>query len=241
MASGLGSDRLGADELGPDPDRSEAAGRARLPAAVRKHLGLHLRAAYRERITPEPTTRLRELIEQLQTVLDSRPGVSDTAFRDGLTAALPALQAFAHSLAGNLGRAEDLVQETLLKAWANQERFTLGTNLNAWLFTILRNQFYSECRKHRREVEDVNGVMAGQLIEPAAQEHGSDLQVVFSHMARLPPLQREALLLVGAQGMTYEAAAEVMGCQTGTVKSRVSRARAYLFERLELPSASLSA
>ncbi|MEQ4598707.1 MAG: sigma factor-like helix-turn-helix DNA-binding protein, partial [Methylobacteriaceae bacterium] len=91
------------------------------------------------------------------------------------------------------------------------------------------------------EVEDVDGVMAGQLVALAAQEHGSDLQVVLSYIARLPAPQREALLLVGAQGLTYEAAAEVMGCQTGTVKSRVSRARSYLMERLSMPSTKVPA
>lgn len=131
------------------------------------------------------------------------------------------------------------MQETVLKAWANQGRFVPGTNLKAWLFTILRNHFYTELRKHRREVEDVDGVMAGRQVALAAQEHGSDLQVVMSHIAQLPAPQREALLLVGAQGMTYEAAAEVMGCQIGTVKSRVSRARSYLIERLGTPSTNV--
>jgi RNA polymerase sigma factor (sigma-70 family) len=136
------------------------------------------------------------------------------------------------SLIPDSGRADDLVQETVLKAWANQERFVSGTNLKAWLCTILRNQFYTEYRKRRREVEDADGAAAAQLIAPAAQEHGSDLRVLWSHIAKLPTLQREALLLVGAQGLTYEAAADVMGCQTGTVKSRVSRARAFLVESL---------
>lgn len=81
-------------------------------------------------------------------------------------------------------------------------------------------------------MEDADGAAAAQLIAPAAQEHGSDLRVLWSHIAKLPTLQREALLLVGAQGLTYEAAADVMGCQTGTVKSRVSRARASLIESL---------
>jgi RNA polymerase sigma-70 factor (ECF subfamily) len=107
-----------------------------------------------------------------------------------------------------------------------------GTNLKAWLCTILRNQFYTEIRKRRREVEDADGAMAAEMIAPAAQEHGSDLQTVWQYIDRLPPLQREALLLVGAQGLTYEAAAEVMGCEVGTVKSRVSRARALLAEKL---------
>jgi RNA polymerase sigma-70 factor (ECF subfamily) len=231
-ARGLGPVRL---------DRRTAAGSATLPRTVRTHLGRQLQAAYGGLVACDPPQPLLDLIQVLEGTLASRADACNAAFRDGLTAALPALQAFAQSLTGNSARADDLVQEALLKAWANQNRFVPGTNLKAWLFTILRNQFYSECRKQRREVEDVDGTIAGQLIAPAAQEHGSDLQVVLSHMARLPALQREALLLVGAQGLTYEAAAEVMGCQTGTVKSRVSRARAYLFERLQTPSALVSA
>lgn len=214
---------------------------AKLTVAVRQHLGTQLQAAYRELVASDPPRHLLDLIQVLENALASRADACSAAFRNGLTAALPALQAFAQSLAGNQARADDLVQEALLKAWANQDRFVPGTNLKAWLFTILRNQFYSECRKQKREVEDVDGTIAGQLVAPAAQEHGSDLQVVLSHMARLPALQREALLLVGAQGLTYEAAAAIMGCQTGTVKSRVSRARAYLFERLATPTALVPA
>ncbi len=227
MASGLGPVRA---------DRRDAAAPATLPPDVRTHLGVQLQVAYLELVPSDPPEQLLGLIRTLEGRLASRAGARDAAFRDGLMATLPALLAFAQSLAPNPGRADDLVQEALLRAWANQDRFVPGTNMKAWLFTILRNQFYSECRKHRREVEDVDGTIAGQLIAPAAQEYGSDLQVVLAHMARLPALQREALLLVGAQGLTYEAAAEIMGCQTGTVKSRVSRARAYLIERLDTPS-----
>ena len=128
----------------------------------------------------------------------------------------------------NAAAADDLVQETLLKAWANQGRFEPGSNLKAWLCTILRNHFYTECRKRRREVEDADGVLAGQVQAPAAQEASSDLRRVGQHLAKLSPAMREALLLVAAQGLTYEAAAELMGCQVGTVKSRVNRARSAL-------------
>jgi len=149
---------------------------------------------------------------------------------------LPGLRAFAMSLIPNEARADDLVQETLLKAWAKQEQFVPGTNLKAWLCTILRNQLYTEIRKRKREVEDADGAMAAQMTAPAAQEHGSDLRTIWQHISRLPALQREALLLVGAQGLTYEAAAEVMGCEVGTVKSRVSRARTLLAARLGMVS-----
>lgn len=223
IASGLGPSR---------PGRSNAAGAAGLPVAIQQHLGLQLRLAYRDLIDAEPPQNWGDLTRSLDHALAALTNGRSAHFRAGLTAALPALQAFAQSLAGNPARADDLVQETVLKAWANQERFVPGTNLKAWLFTILRNHFFSERRKHRREVEDVDGVMAGRMVVLAPQEHGADLHVVLSHIARLPAPQREALLLVGAQGLTYEAAAEVMGCQTGTVKSRVSRARACLMEQL---------
>lgn len=214
---------------------------ATLPQAVRHHLGMHLQAAYGALVADDPPDdHLLGLLASLDGVLASRADACSAAFREGLMKALPALQTYAHSLTGNTARADDLVQEALLKAWANQARFEPGTKLMAWLFTILRNQFYSDCRRQRREVEDIDGTIAGQLITPAPQEHGSDLQVVLAHMARLPAVQREALLLVGAQGLTYEAAAEIMGCQTGTVKSRVSRARAYLYEHLAATSDSAS-
>ena len=120
------------------------------------------------------------------------------------------------------------MQETLLKAWANRHRFEPGSNLKAWLCTILRNQFYTECRKRKREVEDADGAFAAKVVALAAQEASSDLRRVWQHLGKLPPAQREALVLVAAQGMTYEAAAALIGCQVGTMKSRVSRARAFL-------------
>lgn len=94
--------------------------------------------------------------------------------------------------------ADDLVQETLLKAWKNQDRFEPGSNLQAWLCTILRNQFYTDIRKRKREVEDADGTMAGQMVASAAQEANSELQQVKQHLL-LPAAMREALLLVGAQ------------------------------------------
>lgn len=231
LASGLDPVRL---------DRRTTAEPAALPLAVRRHLMTQLQVAYYGLVASDPPQHLLDLVGNLDIALTSRADACGADFRKGLMAALPALQTYAQSLTGSAARADDLVQEALLKAWANQDRFVPGTKLKAWLFTILRNHFYSECRRQRREVEDVDGTIAGQLTTPAPQEFGSDLQVVLSHMARLPAAQREALLLVGAQGMTYEAAAEVMGCQTGTVKSRVSRARAYLSEHLAIPSAGAS-
>ncbi|MEQ4598940.1 MAG: sigma factor, partial [Methylobacteriaceae bacterium] len=154
-----------ASGLGPvcsDPEGK--AGAARLPFAVQKHIGAQLQATYLEIVVSGAPQHLLDLTRVLESALAPLASERDAAFRAGLTAALPALQVFAQSLAGSAARADDLVQEAVLKAWANQDRFVPGTNLKAWLFTILRNHFYTERRKHRREVEDVDGVMAGQLV-----------------------------------------------------------------------------
>ncbi|WP_144761410.1 sigma-70 family RNA polymerase sigma factor [Methylobacterium dankookense] len=210
-----------------------AAHAAALTASVRDHLGAQLRETYALLIEERPA-HLVALIERLTTLLDGQDAASEARFGQDLIEVLPALRAFALSLAVSPARADDLVQETLLKAWANRNRFQPGTNFTAWLFTILRNQFYSEIRKHRREVEDVDGAAASALVCLPDQVDHIALQNVWATMAKLPAAQREALILVGAQGLTYEAAAAVIGCQTGTVKSRVSRARAWLAEALGL-------
>jgi RNA polymerase sigma-70 factor (ECF subfamily) len=127
-------------------------------------------------------------------------------------------------------RADDLVQETLMRAIANIDRFQPGTNMQAWLFTILRNLFHSEYRKRRREVEDADGKYAAALsVQPDQLPH-LDFEDLQKALARLPHDQREALLLVGASGFSYEQAAEICGCAVGTIKSRVNRARNRLAE-----------
>jgi RNA polymerase sigma-70 factor, ECF subfamily len=153
-----------------------------------------------------------------------------------MLAAVPSLRAFAISLTGNLDRADDLVQETFLRAWANLDRFERGTNLEAWLFTILRNLFHSEYRKRRREVEDADGAFAAKLRTQPDQHTHLDYEDLLTALAKLPPDQREALLLVGAQGMSYEEAAEVCNVPVGTIKSRVNRARNRLAELLDINS-----
>src|ERR1700751_984253 len=130
------------------------------------------------------------------------------ALRDDILAAVPSLRAFAISLCGNGDRADDLVQETLLRALANIDSFQPGSNLPAWLFTILRNLFRSDYRKRRREGEDAEGNYAKTL--------------------KKQPAQGEALILVGASGFSYEDAAMICGCAIGTIKSRVNRARSKL-------------
>lgn len=152
--------------------------------------------------------------------------------RDALVATIPNLRAFAVSLCGQPSLADDLVQETLVKAWTNLDSFTLGTNLRAWLFTILRNVYFSELRKRRREVEDVDGVFASRLSVRGEQVGHMDFEDFRAALAELPADQREALILVGASGFSYEEAATIAGCAVGTVKSRVNRGRRRLSEIL---------
>ncbi len=161
----------------------------------------------------------------------------DPSVREAVLAAVPSLRAFAISLCGNVDRADDLVQETLLRALANINSFEPGTNMSAWLFTILRNLFRSEYRKRRREVEDTDGSYAESLKTQPDQTARVEFQEFRSALARLPADQREALILVGASGFSYEEAAGICGCAVGTIKSRVNRARTRLAELLSIESA----
>ncbi len=153
-----------------------------------------------------------------------------------LLSVIPNLRAFAVSLCGNLDRADDLVQETLVKAWSNIDTFVEGTNLRAWLFTILRNIYYSEYRKRRREVADPDGTFAAKLATAPAQSGHMDLLDFRAALQQLPSDQREALILIGASGLSYEEAAGICGCAIGTMKSRVNRARSHLAEMLSITS-----
>jgi RNA polymerase sigma-70 factor (ECF subfamily) len=158
----------------------------------------------------------------------------DPTIRDQVLAAVPSLRAFAISLCGNVDRADDLVQETLLRALANIDSFQPGTNMPAWLFTILRNLFRSEYRKRRREVEDTDGSYAETLKSQPEQPGRVEFQEFQTALAKLPSDQREALILVGASGFSYEEAAEICGCAVGTIKSRVNRARTRLANLLSI-------
>src|ERR1043165_3808291 len=157
-----------------------------------------------------------------------------TAFKTELIELLPSLRAFARSLAHNPAQADDLVQDTLVKALANVDRFEPGTNLRAWLFTILRNHYYSQLRKAKREVEDAEGRMAARLAVRPEQDGSVDLEDFKIAFAQLQPDHREVLTLVGASGCSYEEAAEICGCAVGTIKSRVNRARKKLSDLLGL-------
>jgi RNA polymerase sigma-70 factor (ECF subfamily) len=140
----------------------------------------------------------------------------------------PVLRRRALKLTSNEHRAEDLVQTTLMKAWVNRDVFHEGTNLRAWLFTILRNTFLSELRKYRREVEDVDGAHARSLSVEPGQDHALALNELIAAMAQLPHVQRQPLVMMGAYGFSQLEAADACGCTIGTIKSRVSRGRATL-------------
>ncbi len=157
-----------------------------------------------------------------------------SSFREELIAEMKNLRAFAISLSGSVSVADDLVQETLLRAWSKSDKFQLGTSLRAWLFTILRNIYYSNYRKRSREVQDTDGLYARRVIVSGDQEAHLDLEDFRKAMATLPPEQREVLTLVGASGLSYEEAAAICQVEIGTIKSRLSRARARLVELLGL-------
>ena len=160
------------------------------------------------------------------------------ALRDQVLDLLPALRAFARSLTRNRTEADDLVQETLLKALSNIEKFDPGTNLRAWLFTILRNTYYTEIRKRRRESDGISTLSQQDSNMGPGQEWAVTLRSLKEALELLPSDQREALVLVGAAGLSYAEAADVCGCALGTIKSRVNRARAKL---LTLMGAEVSA
>ena len=154
--------------------------------------------------------------------------------REELVTHIPALRAFALSLTRNGSLADDMVQDTLVKGWTKIDSFQAGTNMRAWLFTILRNTYYSNRRKAGREVSDVDGVMTNSLSEKHAHDgrlQMKDFRVAFE---QLNDEQREALILVGASGFSYEEAAEMCGVAVGTIKSRTNRGRARLAEIMGL-------
>jgi RNA polymerase sigma-70 factor (ECF subfamily) len=153
-----------------------------------------------------------------------------------LIGAVPNLRAFANSLCGDPTRADDLVQDTLVKAWTNLDSFEKGSNLKAWLFTILRNTYFSELRKRRREVEDADNAFAERISVLPDQDVHMYLVDFKKAFVTLSDDQKEVLLLVGAEGFSYEDAAEITGAAVGTVKSRVNRARVALTKSLGLKS-----
>jgi RNA polymerase sigma-70 factor (ECF subfamily) len=166
--------------------------------------------------------------------------LTPASFRDELLAAAPALRAMATSLVGYSDRADDLIQDTLLKAWGNSNRYEPGTNLRGWLSTILKNTLYTQNKKYKHEIGDADGKIAAELSTPAGQDDHMDLEDLKLALAQIPPAEREALMLVGASGFSYEETAEICGCLVGTIKSRVSRARGRLAEILDQEPSGLA-
>ena len=149
-------------------------------------------------------------------------------FKALLQAIIPDLRAFARGLIGRTALADDLVQEALLKAWSAQHLFQPGTNFKAWCFVILRNLYMSFLRRQRFWGEWDESVAERVLSVRATQGDNLDLIDLQRALMQLPKLQREAVLLVGASGVTYEEAAEICKCAVGTIRSRVNRARTAL-------------
>lgn len=154
-------------------------------------------------------------------------------FKRELTGVIPHLRAFARGLCGRPDMADDLVQEALLKAWAAQARFEPGTSMRAWTFVILRNAYLTDMRRNRFRGDYDETVAERILVAPAAQEGPLHLSDMHRALLQLPPERREALLLVGAGGFSYEEAAQICDCAVGTIKSRVGRARATLSAMME--------
>ncbi|WP_230533614.1 sigma-70 family RNA polymerase sigma factor [Microvirga roseola] len=207
-------------------------GRPAMGRVIQEYLGLHLclaDEAMELQPIPEP---LRILAIKIDRHLALRREAELSEFQNGILEARPVLRAFAISLTRSPDRADDLVQNTIVRALSKRALFQPGTNLNAWLFTILRNGFYTEHRKRTHEVADPDGAYAAQLAITPGQMDGLNLQDLQDALRKIAPDQCEALLLVGAQGLSYEEAATACGVPVGTIKSRVNRARLRLAELL---------
>ena len=159
----------------------------------------------------------------------------DTLFRDQLVSLLPSLRAFSRGLCGHREMADDLAQDTMMRAWAARASYTQGSNFRAWMFMIMRNQFYTTIRKNSRMTSLDPEVAERVLVVAPAQQNGINVDDVAKALQKLPAEQREVLLLIGANGLSYEEAAEVIGCAMGTVKSRLARGRTALAALIDGP------
>jgi RNA polymerase sigma-70 factor, ECF subfamily len=198
--------------------------------SIQDHLDHHFRASYGDPAEGKPSSKLAPLLDRRAQIAHADPKPIGEAFVEGIVTSLPSLRSFAISLTRSVDQAEDLVQETVLRAISKQGLFEPGTNLQAWLFAILRNLFCSACRRTKREVEDADGSYAATLTSIPDHEDRIMMNDLAAALAKLPEGQRKAILLVGAQGMSYEAAAQALGCAVGTIQSRVNRARNRLAE-----------
>lgn len=160
---------------------------------------------------------------------------ADQQFRHELVALIPSLRSFARGLCGWRDMADDMVQEAMMRGWASRESYTPGTNFRAWMFMILRNQFYTTIRKDKRMTSWDPEVAERLLVEAPAQQDAIHLADVARALQKLPVEQREVLLLIGANGATYEEAAEIIGCAIGTIKSRLARGRKALAVLIDGP------
>lgn len=159
----------------------------------------------------------------------------DKAFRDQLVAIIPALRAFARGLCGNRDLADDMAQDAMARAWAARASYTQGTNFRAWMFMILRNHFYTTLRKNSRMVSWDPEVAERVLVAGPTQHDRINVSDVSDALQKLPAEQREVLMLIGANGVSYEEAADIMGCAIGTIKSRLARGRAALAALIDGP------
>ena len=163
------------------------------------------------------------------------PAQQDKEFHDQLVAIIPSLRAFARGLCGNRDLADDMAQDAMTRAWAARQSYTPGSNFRAWMFMIMRNHFYTTLRKNSRMVSWDPEIAERVLVVAPAQQDGLNVQDVQAALQKLPPEQREVLILIGANGVSYEEAAEIMGCAIGTIKSRLARGRVALTALIEGP------
>ena len=160
----------------------------------------------------------------------------DAAFKAELLGIARPLRAFARGLCAQRDLADDMVQEAMMRAWSARRSYTPGTNFRAWIFMILRNQYYTTLRKNSRIVAWDPEAAERLLVTPASQHVGIDVSDVSKALQKVTPEQREVLLLIGANGLSYEEAAEIMGCAVGTIKSRLARGRAALGALIDGPT-----
>lgn len=211
-------------------DNIVIVGRAGRPMPL-GDVGNFLRSAFDETAAAPLPRIFQDLLDKLNERAPEETqhtALSDAEFKKELAGVIPHLRAFGRSLSGSRDLADDLVQETLLKAWAARDRFQAGTNLRAWTFIILRNLFLSQMRRARFKGEWDDFTANRLLAAPAGQDRQVELSDLQRGLLQLPQSQREALILVGAGGFAYEEAAAICDCAVGTIKSRVARGRAAL-------------
>nr|WP_246504809.1 sigma-70 family RNA polymerase sigma factor [Microvirga antarctica] len=203
------------------------------------HLGELLQEIYAETTAQRLPPDLRRLLKRTFLAIRAFQEPTEPAFLQGIISFLPELRKFAFSLSRNYDFADDLVQETILKALSKREAFEEGTNLRSWLVTILKNTFFSGIRRNGREVADPDGLHASKMATAPEQHDKLIHQELASALAALPADFRDVLTMVTIEGLSYEEAAARMGCAIGTIKSRVSRARRQLAEQMRLSEADL--